>query len=84
MPTVDRILETVERFTEHLSGVEEPHPPMTAVVQVGDAIEVAGKRDRSATDDPVLAAIEKSLTEMLEELSTECALYEPSTSKNAR
>ena len=50
-PTVDRILETVERFMKHLSGEEEPHPPMTAVVQVGEAIEVAGKRDRGATED---------------------------------
>ena len=83
-PTVDRILETVERFTEHLGDEAVPHPPMKAVVQVGDPIEVAGKRDRSAKDDRVLTELEQSLTTMLEELSTESTLYEPSTSKTTR
>ena len=57
---------------------------MTAVLQVGDAIEVAGKRDSSATDDPVLTELEQSLTAMVEELSTESTLYEASTSNNNR
>lgn len=83
-PTVDRILETVERFMEHLSGEQEPHSPTTAVVQVGDAIEVAGERDRGTAEDPLLAALEHSLTAMLEELSTECRVYEPSRKRGFR
>jgi 1-acyl-sn-glycerol-3-phosphate acyltransferase len=79
-PTVDRILETVERFTEHLSGADEPHPPMKAVIEVGRAIEVAAKRDRSAVGDPLLTAVEQELSTMLEQLSTECTEYTPSAS----
>lgn len=75
-PTADRILETVERFIEHLSGDESPHPPMTAVVQVGDPIEVTSKRDRTAPEDPVLKQLASTLTEMIELLSTECIPYE--------
>jgi len=79
-PTVDRILETVERFTEHLSGEDELHPPMTAVIQVGTAIEVAGKRDRSSADDPLLTALACELSRMLEQLSQECREYVPQSS----
>ena len=57
---------------------------MTAVLQVGGVIEVAGKRDSSGTDDPVLTELEQSLTALVEELSTESTLYEASTSNNAR
>ena len=80
-PTADRILETVERFVEHLSGDESPHPPMKAVVQVGDPIEVTSKRDRTAPEDPVLKQITQSLTEMIEVLSEECIPYNPTSAQ---
>ncbi|MEO1994818.1 MAG: lysophospholipid acyltransferase family protein [Planctomycetaceae bacterium] len=83
-PSVDRILETVERFTEHLSGEDEPHPPMKAVIEVGTAIEVAGKRDRTAVGDPLLTALEQELSSMLERLSAECTEYVPSASTGNR
>jgi len=57
---------------------------MTAVLQVGSAIEIAGKRDSSGTDDPVLTELEESLTALVEELSTESTLYEASTLNNTR
>lgn len=57
---------------------------MAAVLQVGDAIEVAGKQDSSVTNDPILAELEQLLTPQVEELSTESTLNEPSTSNNAR
>ena len=81
-PTVDRILETVERFTEHLSGEDEPHPPMTVVIQVGTPIEVAAKRDRGSADDPLLTALERELSTMLEQLSQECMEYTPRSSNS--
>ena len=77
-PTVDRILETVERFTEHLSGEEEPYGPMKAVIEVGAAIEVASKRDRSVAGDPLLTDLEQSLSTMLQRLSAESREYVPS------
>lgn len=76
-PTVDRILETVDRFTENLSGEEQPHGPLKVVVQIGEPIEVAGKRDRSVEGDPVLQRIESGLTAMLDSLAAECTMYQP-------
>ena len=77
-PTVDRILETVQRFIEHLSGEQPVCPPQTAIVRIGKPIKVSGKRDRSAAQDPILMAVlEESLTAMLAELSDECAIYKP-------
>ena len=68
-PTPERMLETVERFEEDLTDVCRIHVPMTAVVQAGEAIPVTAKRDRSATEDPIMSAIETSLHSMLDELA---------------
>jgi len=75
-PTVDRILETVERFSENLSGDESPHPPITAIVQVGQPIEVSPTRHRDPGGEDLLAKIETSLNEMLDTLSKESTLFE--------
>ena len=77
-PTVERMLETVERFAENLSGDETPHPPITAIVQVGNAIEVSPvrRRDSNAGGSDLLAEIETQLTSMLEALSTEFHSFE--------
>jgi 1-acyl-sn-glycerol-3-phosphate acyltransferase len=69
-PTPERLLETVERFEEDLTDVCRVHAPMSAVAQVGDAIAVSAARDRGATEDPIMAAIETNLRAMLEELRT--------------
>ena len=69
-PTPERMLETVERFEEDLTDVCRIHAPMTATVQVGEAIPVSPKRDRSATEDPVMSAVEVSLRSMLDELAS--------------
>lgn len=69
-PTPERMLETVERFEEDLTDVCRIHSPMTATVQVGEAIAISPKRDRSATEDPVISAIEASLRSMLDELAS--------------
>lgn len=74
-PTADRILETVERFWEHLSGDESPHPPLKAVIEVCDPIEVRGKRDKSLPEDPVMKQLATSLNEKIAELSTESQRY---------
>ncbi len=73
-PTADRILETVERFNEHLNGDETPHGPMKVIIQVGKPIEVSGKRDRSAKTDPLLRSIEDSLYELLNETAAAAEL----------
>ncbi|HEX8916217.1 MAG TPA: lysophospholipid acyltransferase family protein [Humisphaera sp.] len=61
-----RILETVERFEEDLTGKVRVHGPVTATLTVGDAIEVqAGREARGGGADPLMAAIESSLRAML-------------------
>lgn len=75
-PSVDRILETVERMAEALTGEEQAHGPMRAIVQVGDPLEVSPKRDRSAKTDPVLAHVESNLTSMLSSLSELSPLFD--------
>jgi hypothetical protein len=64
-PTPERLLETVERFEEDLTDVARVHPPMRAVVDVGEAIEVTPERTRGAEGDPLMIAIREQLETML-------------------
>jgi len=64
-PTPERILETVERFDEDLTDEARVHPPMRAMVTVGEAIEVSPERSRSAEGDPLMTAIREQLETML-------------------
>lgn len=74
-PSVDRILETVQRMAAALSGEEQSQGPVKVVIQVGQPLEVAGKRERGAETDSVLAHIESELTSMIQELSELSPLY---------
>jgi 1-acyl-sn-glycerol-3-phosphate acyltransferase len=60
-----RVLETVERFDEDLRDEARIHPPMRAVVEVGEAIAVPATRDRGAEGDPLMDAIRGQLEAML-------------------
>lgn len=74
-PTADRILETVERFAEDLTDDEQFHGPTTAVIQLGEPVEVESRRRRDADGDPVLRAIEEQLETMLEKLASESRIH---------
>jgi len=67
----EHILETVERFEEDFTDRVRVHGPLHAVVHVGEAIPVAGRRERGAVCDPLMDAIRTQLTEMLKALSNE-------------
>jgi hypothetical protein len=67
----EHILETVERFEEDFTDRIRVHGPLHAVVQVGDAIPVEGRRDRAATVDPLMDGIRTQLSGMLTALSDE-------------
>ena len=56
-----RIIETVERFEEDLTGKVTLHGPVEAKVTVGDAIEVSTGREARGESDPLMAAIEGQL-----------------------
>ena len=79
-PTVDRILETIERFNEHLNGTELQLGPRRAIIEVGEPIAASAQRDRSAGADPLLASIEQQLKSLLQRSSVHCRRYQPAVS----
>jgi hypothetical protein len=60
-----RIIETVERFEEDLTGKVTVHGPVEAKVTVGDAIEMGTARESRGESDPLMAAIDGQLRAML-------------------
>jgi 1-acyl-sn-glycerol-3-phosphate acyltransferase len=60
-----RIIETIERFEEDLTGKVTVHGPVEAKIMVGDAIEVSTAREARGESDPLMAAIETQLRTML-------------------
>lgn len=65
-PTPERILETVERYEEDLTDVARAHPPIRAIITVGDAIEVSAARDKTKENDPLTAEIRSQMEAMLD------------------
>ena len=76
LPSVDRLLETMEKFEEDLNGKCRIHGQLKVILDVGEAIEVSTKRDRSATADPLMTTIRERLEENLDQLQTESRLYQ--------
>ena len=76
-PSVDRILETVEKFEEDLNDRARTHRPMRVVIDVGEAIEVSPKRQRDAKIDPLSEEIRIRLEEKIVSMETESRPYPP-------
>ena len=76
LPSVDRILETVEKFEEDLEDTCRVHGRMKVVLDVCDPIEVSPERNRQAKSDPLMSEIQNSLEERLQQLQHESRLYE--------
>ena len=66
-PTAERILETVERYEEDLTDVASAHPPLRAVISVGEGFEVGPLRDRSLATDPITAELRQRMELLLEQ-----------------
>lgn len=64
-PTPERLLETVERYEEDMTDAVRIHAPLRAVVEVGEAIDVAPERARGGEGDPLMFAIREKLESML-------------------
>jgi 1-acyl-sn-glycerol-3-phosphate acyltransferase len=60
-----RMIETIERFEEDLTGKVTVHGPVEAKVTVGDAIEVSTGREARGESDPLMTAIDAQLRGML-------------------
>jgi 1-acyl-sn-glycerol-3-phosphate acyltransferase len=76
-PSVDRLLELIERFEEDLTDRATVHGGLTVVIEVGEAIEAGSERDRSAEIDPLMRQVEESLQGMLDRLARESPEYRP-------
>ncbi len=74
-PTVDRILETVERFEEDLHGKPRVHGSLKVVMQVGEAMEVSPERNRGAAVDPLMAELSGRMQALLDELAQDSRIY---------
>jgi hypothetical protein len=68
-PSIDRLLETVERYEEDLTDRVRVHGRLHATIEVGEAIAVDGQRDRKAAVDPIMIQIETTLQGMLDRLA---------------
>ena len=73
-PTAERILETVERFHEHLTGESITCGPLKAIVEVGQPLPVSPRRERGSDGDPLLQRLSNSLQELLQHTAVECRL----------
>ncbi|MFM7117894.1 MAG: lysophospholipid acyltransferase family protein [Planctomycetota bacterium] len=75
-PSVDRILETIEKFEEDLTDKSRVHGQMRAIIEIGEAVEVSPERERGSTEgDPLMNAIRQRLEEMLGKLQAESRMY---------
>ena len=79
-PSVDRLLETVERYEEDLTDKVRPHPDIHAIIEVGEPIEVSPKRERGVDGDPLMELIETRLQAMLDRLAMESPVWEEAAS----
>jgi hypothetical protein len=77
-PSVDRILETIEKFEEDLTDACRINGNLRVIIDIGEPIEVAGRHDRNATErDPLMNQIRNSLESMLGDLQHESRMYVP-------
>ncbi len=78
LPTVDRVLEMIEKFEEDLTDKARRHGMLKVVLQIGEAIDVSPERDKRAPIDPLMTAIQSSLQAMIDELAAASPLLEES------
>ena len=69
--TVERILETVERYEEDLTDVARIHRPLRVTINVGEAIEVSPERQRGGDGDPLTGQVREQFNRLLAETAGE-------------
>ncbi|MEW4454348.1 1-acyl-sn-glycerol-3-phosphate acyltransferase [Bremerella sp. JC817] len=76
-PSIDRLLETVERYEEDLKDVTTHHGMLHVVIEVDHPIAVGTERRPKAEEDPLMVELRKRLQTMLTSLGQESKLYTP-------
>ena len=74
-PSVDRLLEIVERYIEDLTDTQHVLAKLHVICDVGEAIEVPLGRERGAESDPIQDELRSRLQAMLDQLAMECRPY---------
>ncbi|MEO1525891.1 MAG: 1-acyl-sn-glycerol-3-phosphate acyltransferase [Planctomycetota bacterium] len=69
--TDTRIVETIQRLQETVTGKADQSMPLKAVIEFAPAIEVSPKRPPRGEPDPVMQSLTSSLEDMLERLAKE-------------
>lgn len=67
--TLERIVETIERFEEDLTDEAPTLGPLKVVIDVLDPIEVDPQRDKSSSSDPLMDKLTERLQLRLDELA---------------
>ncbi len=70
-PSVDRVLEIIEKFEEDMFDKARRHGHLKVILQIAPAIEVSPERVRGAPIDPLMVEIEESLQSMIDALAKE-------------
>ena len=70
-PTVDRILETIEKFEEDLTDNCTVHGKLKVIIDICEPIEVSTERVRGVNEDPLMTAIRESLEAKLDKLQSQ-------------
>ncbi len=70
-PSVDRILETVEKLEEDLTNQSRIHKPMRVIIDVDEAIEVSPQRQRDAKSNALSDQIKSRLEIKLNALQSQ-------------
>ena len=68
-PTVDRVLEIIEKFEEDITDKARLHGQLKVVLEVGEAIEVSPSATARAAVDPLMTQIQQSLQAMIDRLA---------------
>ena len=74
-PSIDRILEMIEKFEEDLFDKARRHGHLKVILQIGDPIEVSQDRQRGAAIDPLMVQIQQALQGMIDKLALESPLW---------
>jgi len=73
--TPTRILETLERLEEDLTDKARVHPPLHAIIEIGEAIVIPTDRGPRGEEDPVMKQLRNELQRMIANLSPEAGTY---------
>ena len=76
-PSVDRILEIIEKYEEDISDKARRHGKLKVVLTIGEPIEVSPQRRRGVNVDPLMVEIQQSLQAMIDHLAEESPLLAP-------